>query len=163
MRNLMTFMVFALLAGAAGAQSLIDIRAPEFTLQDQHVKTVSLRQFEGRVVVLIASDKEGSSQNPAWTRAIRDKYADEVIVLGIADVSSVPFFLKGKIRNDFKKEGDSILLDWKGEVFNAYNLTKGVSNVILIDKKSMIHYRSSGSASPEAVQGLFEKIDALNY
>jgi predicted transcriptional regulator len=164
MRNLMTFMVFALLAGAAGThQSLIDTKAPEFTLQDQHVKTVSLRQFEGRVVVLIASDKEGSSQNPAWTRAIRDKYADEVIVLGIADVSSVPFFLKGKIRNDFKKEGDSILLDWKGEVFNAYNLTKGVSNVILIDKKSMIHYRSSGSASPEAVQGLFEKIDALNY
>jgi predicted transcriptional regulator len=163
MRNLMTFMVFALLAGAAGAQSLIDIRAPEFTLQDQHVKTVSLRQFEGRVVALIASDKEGSSQNPAWTKAIRDKYADEVIVLGIADVSSVPFFLKGKIRNDFKKEGDSILLDWKGEVFNAYNLTKGVSNVILIDKKSMIHYRSSGPASPEAVQGLFEKIDALNY
>jgi predicted transcriptional regulator len=164
MRNLMTFMVFALLAGAAGThQSLIDTKAPEFTLQDQHVKTVSLRQFEGRVVVLIASDKEGSSQNPAWTRAIRDKYANEVIVLGIADVSSVPFFLKGKIRNDFKKEGDSILLDWKGEVFNAYNLTKGVSNVILIDKKSMIHYRSSGSASPEAVQGLFEKIDALNY
>ena len=76
MRSLISFTVFALLAGAAGAQSLIDTRAPEFTLQDQHEKTVSLRQFEGRVVVLIASDKEGSSQNPAWTKAIRDNYAD---------------------------------------------------------------------------------------
>jgi peroxiredoxin len=146
----------------AYAENAAGERAPGFTLQDQYEKTVSLRQYEGHIVVLIASDKEGSSQNAAWTKAIREKYADHVVVQGIADVSSVPFFLKGKIRNDFKKDGDCILLDWKGQVFKAYDLKKGVSNVILIDKDGMIRHWSSGPASPEAVQELFKKIDAVN-
>ena len=164
MKTGLLFIVLTLLACIVeGGQSLINDKAPELMLQDQYGKTVSLRQYEGRVVVLIASDKEGSAQNAAWTKAIRDKYADHVVVQGIADVSSVPFFLKGKIRSDFKKDGDSILMDWKGEVFKAYGPTKGVSNVILIDKNGMIRYRTSGPASPEAVQELFKQIDALNY
>jgi predicted transcriptional regulator len=142
--------------------ALTNTKAPECSLQDQYEKTVSLRQFAGRIVVLIASDKEGSSQNAAWSKAIKEKYADRVAVQGIADVSSVPFFLKGKIRHDFKKDADSILLDWKGEVFKAYGLTKGVSNVILIDKDGTIRHLSSGSASPEAVLELFKKIDVLH-
>jgi peroxiredoxin len=146
----------------ARAENAIGEKAIEFTLQDQYEKTVSLKQYQGRLVVLIASDKEGKAQNSIWAKAIRDKYADRVSVQGVADVSSVPFFLKGMIRSDFKKERDSILLDWKGEVFKAYDITKGVSNVILVDKDGMIRHRTSGLASPEAVQALFLKIDALH-
>jgi peroxiredoxin len=162
MKKIIVFITVALLVGTVGAQPLIDYRAPEFTLQDLYERTVSLKQYEGRVVVLIASDKEGKTQNTAWLKAVRDKYADRVAIQGIADVSSVPFFLKGKIRGDFKKDVDSILLDWKGEVFKAYGLTKGVSNVILIGKDGMVRHRTSGRASPEAVQELFRKIDALH-
>jgi len=161
MKKLIVYITIALLVGIAEAQPLVDSRAPEFMLQDQYEKTVSLRQYEGGIVVLVASDKEGSAQNAAWTKAIKEKYADRVAIQGVADVSSAPFFLKGKIRNDFKKDGESILLDWKGEVFKTYGLTKGVSNVILIDKDGMIRHRSSESASSEAVQELFKKIDAL--
>jgi len=158
----LTVMILLLHVAGASAEKALGEKAPEFTLQDQFEKTIALRQYEGRIVLLIASDKEGSSQNAAWTKAVRDKYAERVVIQGIADVSIVPFFLKGKIRNDFKKDGDSILLDWKGEVFKAYGLTKGVSNVILIDRDGAIRHRSSGSASPEGVQGLFKQIDALN-
>jgi predicted transcriptional regulator len=154
-------MILILQAATAYADPADVVRAPEFTLQDQYEKTVSLRDLAGLVVVLIASDKEGKAQNTAWFKAIRDKYADRVVVQGIADVSSVPFFLKGKIRSDFKKDPDSILLDWKGEVFNVYGLTKGVSNVILIDKDGMIRHRIAGSASPEGVQELFKQVDTL--
>jgi predicted transcriptional regulator len=161
-RFLLIAMMFILQLTGAGAENAINEKATDFTLQDQYDKTVNLRQLEGHIVVLIASDKEGSSQNAAWTKAIKDNYADRVVIQGIADVSSVPFFLKGKIRNDFKKDGESILLDWKSEVFKAYDLTKGASNVILVGKKGMIQYRSSGPAFPEAVQELFKKIDALN-
>lgn len=159
---LLIVILFALQDAGASAENAIGEKAMVFTLQDQYEKTVSLRQFAGRIVVLIASDKEGSAQNASWTRAIRDRYVDRVAVQGIADVSSVPFFLKGKIRHDFKKDADSILLDWKGEVFKAYGLTKGVSNVILIDKDGMIRHRASGSASSEAVKELFKKVDILN-
>jgi peroxiredoxin len=162
MKKLIVFITVALLAGTAGAQPAVDARAPEFSLQDQHEKTVSLREYEGRVVVLIASDKEGKAQNRGWEQAIRERYGERVVILGIADVSSVPFFLKGKIRNDFKKDGESILLDWKGEVFRSYGFAKAVSNIVLIDGHGVIRHRSSGTASSAAVQELFKRIDALN-
>jgi peroxiredoxin len=161
MRLFIIFILFLLLSVTAGGQPLINARAPEFTLQDQYDKTVALRQFEDRIVVLIASDKEGSVQNPQWKKAISEKYGDNIVILGIADVRSVPFFLKGKIRNDFKKDEGNILLDWKGEVFTAYGLAKGVSNIILIDKNGSIRFRYAGSAAPDAVQRLFQEIDRL--
>jgi peroxiredoxin len=159
---LLIVMICILPLTGASAENVPGEKAIEFTLQDQYEKTVSLKLYEGRIVVLIASDKEGKAQNSAWAKAIRDKYADRVSVQGVADVSSVPFFLKGKIRSDFKKDPESILLDWKGEVFKAYDITKGVSNVILIDRQGMIRHRTSGPAFPEAVQALFMKIDASN-
>jgi len=149
--------LFYLAAGIVCAEE----RAPAFTLQDQYDKMISLRQYEGHIVVLIASDKEGSAQNKAWAKAIREHYADRVIVQGIADVSSVPFFMKGVIRNDFKRDGESILLDWKGEVFKAFGFTKSVANIVLIDRDGVIRHRTSGSADPHAVEELFKKIDAL--
>jgi len=162
MKKLIVFITVALLAGTAGAQPAVDARAPEFSLQDQYEKTVSLREYEARVVVLIAGDKEGKAQNRGWIQAVKERYGERVVILGIADVSSVPFFLKGKIRNDFKKDGESILLDWKGEVFRSYGFAKAVSNIVLIDGHGVIRHRSSGMASPEAVQVLFKRIDTLN-
>ena len=161
-RFLLIITMLILQTAGASAENAIGEKSTEFTLQDQYEKTVSLKHFEGRIVVLIASDNEGKAQNAGWTKAIRDKYADRVAIQGVADVSSVPFFLKGKIRSDFKKDGDSILLDWKGEVFRSYGLTKGAANVILIDKDAMIRHRTSGPASSEAAQELFRKIEALN-
>ena len=160
-RFLMTVMIFLVPFALAYAENAIGEKAPEFTLQDQYEKTVSLKQYEGSIIVLIASDKEGREQNTAWKKAVREKYGDSVAVQGLADVSSVPFFLKGSVRSDFKKDAESILLDWKGEVFKAYGLTKGVSNVILIDKEGTVRHRTSGQASSEAVQELFKKIDNL--
>jgi len=136
-------------------------KAPVFSLQDQYDKTVSLGQFAGHTVILIASDKEGSLQNPAWRKAIKDKYADQVVIQGIANVSTVPFFLKGKIRNDFKKNGESILLDWKGEVFRSYDLKPKAANVVLIDGSGMIRFLHAGPADPDAQKRLIEKIDQL--
>ena len=98
----------------ASAENVIGGKAPEFALQDQYEKTINLKQYEGGTVVLIASDKEGREQNTEWKKAVRTKYGDKVVVQGIADVSGVPFFLKGSVRSDFKKDAESILLDWKG-------------------------------------------------
>jgi hypothetical protein len=161
MKKLIVFITVALLVGTSGAQPLVNARAPEFTLQDQYEKTVSLRQYEGSIVILIASDKEGSAQNPVWKKAIKDKYTDRVVIQGIADVSSVPFFMKGKIRKDFKKDAESILLDWKGEVFKSYGLAPKVSNVVLIDKLGTIGFLHSGPADPDALQRLFAVIDRV--
>jgi predicted transcriptional regulator len=159
MRSTIAIALCLLLASTVSAQTPVNATAPDFTLQDQFERTVSLRQDAGRIVVLIASDKEGSTQNPAWIKAIRARYGDRIGIRGIADVSSVPFFLKGKVRSDFRKDADSILLDWKGEVFRSYGFVKGVSNVVVIDRRSVIRYLHAGSAESAALDGVFRALD----
>jgi hypothetical protein len=146
---------------AQAGQQLIGAKAPEFSLLDQFDKPVSTRQLEGSIVVLIASDREGSVQNPPWKDAILNKFKGKVVLLGVADLRSVPFFLKSRIKKDFQKHRDSVLLDWDGVVFTSYLLTKKVSNVILIDRNGHLRYLYAGPAETEARDWLFREIEAL--
>jgi predicted transcriptional regulator len=159
MRYLIIMAMVFLLPVAAESQKLINAKAPDFTLPDQRDHQVSLHQLEGKVIARVASDKEGMKENPAWRKTIADRYGERVFIQGIADVRKVPFFLKGSYKRDFQKNPDSIILDWKGEIFNAYGLAEDVSNIVLIDKKGYVHYLHSGSAEPGAVDDLFREID----
>jgi predicted transcriptional regulator len=145
-----------------GESPLINAKAPEFTLEDQYDRSFAIRQFAGRVVVLIASDRNGKVQNPPWTKALRERYGDGIALQGVADLRGVPFFLKGTIRKDLRKEyADSVLLDWKGDLFTACGLMKEVSNVIVIDRSGVIRFVHAGPADTDAVPRVFKEIDKL--
>lgn len=153
--------VFSPITTEGGQSIMLNSKAPDFSLKDQHDKAFNLRQLEGEVVILIASDKDGRAQNDLWGRKIRERYNNKILILGIADLRMVPFFLKGRIKEDFKKDAISILLDWNGDVFDTYGLTKKVSNIILIDKKGYVRYIYSGDTTIDAVEHLFKEIDKL--
>jgi hypothetical protein len=163
MKQCVIFLGFILLSvGIASAgQSLLNVRAPEFTISDQYDRHYSLQSLSGRPLVLIASDKEGEEQNRQWGALIRGKCGNSVRILGVADVRAVPFFLKGKIRNDFRKDPNSILLDWKGTIFESFGLVKGVSNVVLIDGSGSIRYMYAGAPADEARERLFKEIESM--
>lgn len=144
-----------------GGGPLINSRVPDFTLQDQFGKTISRRQFEGRVLVLIASDKKGSEQNGPWKKALISRYRDSIALIGLADVRTVPFFMKGKIKADFKNEEGSVLMDWKAELFDALALRKNVSNIVVVDQSGYLKYTTSGEATEDGVKKLFGEIDRL--
>ncbi len=155
--------LFLLFIGSAagGEQLLINARAPEFTLSDQYDRQYSLQSFAGGTLVLLASDKDGEEQNHRWGESIRKKYGNGVQLLGVADVRTVPFFLKGIIRSDFKKDQKSILLDWERKIFTAYGLAKGVPNVILIDRNGFVRYLHAGAPTDEARELLFKEIEMM--
>ncbi len=153
--------IFMIWAVAAAGQALIDAKAPDFSLSDQNGQQYSLAAFAGRPVVLLASDKKGEEQNYQWRELIGKKYGSRVRTVGVADARTVPFFLKGKIRNDFKKDKNAILLDWDGILFTSYGLAKGVSNVVLIDGSGTVRYLRCGSPSREETERLFTVIDVL--
>jgi cytochrome oxidase Cu insertion factor (SCO1/SenC/PrrC family) len=153
--------VFSPASVESGQSIALNTKAPDFSLKDQYGRTFNLRDLEGQIIVLIVSDKEGESQNHLWGKKIKDRYGNKIIIIGIADLRKVPFFMKGKIKEDFKKDENSILLDWNGEVFNAYGMTENVSNIILINKKGHIKHMYSGDATKDAVEHLFLKIDNL--
>ncbi len=148
-----------LLPVLAESGTVVNAKAPGFSLPDQRDNQITLSKLEGRVVVLVASDKEGMKLNPAWRKAIADRYGDRVLRQGVADVRKVPFFLKGSYKRDFQKDPESIILDWKGELFTAFGLRENVSNIVLIDKKGYVRYLHSGGAEQGAVDDLFKEID----
>jgi hypothetical protein len=162
MRHLVTIvsMVFCAVT-AIGGQPAIGTRFGDFSLQDQFDKPVNIRQLEGSIVVLIASDKEGSVQNAPWKDAVLNKFKGKVVLLGVADLRSVPFFLKSKIKKDFQNNPDGVILDWDGVVFTSYLLTKKVSNVILVDRKGLVRYFYAGPMETEARDRLFREIESM--
>lgn len=163
MKHYLVFLAFYLLPVviATGELSLINSKAPEFSLSDQYDRQYSLQSFIGQPIVLLASDKKGSEQNHLWIESIEKRYGKNVRIIGVADVRTVPFFLKGKIRNDFKKNPNSILLDWEGTIFTAYGLSKGVPNVVLIDSIGYVRYLHAGGPTEEARELLFKEIGAM--
>ncbi len=159
MRYIIITILALLLPVAAESQTSVNAKALAFSLLDQNDHEISLRQFEGKVVVLIASDKDGTKQNPAWRKALTERYGERIVLQGVADLRKVPFFLKASFKRDFQKEPHSIILDWKGEIFKSYGLAENVSNIVLIDKKGYVRYLHSGSAEQGAVNALFREID----
>lgn len=155
------FGIFMISAIAGAGQALINAKAPNFSLADQNGLQYGLSTFAGQPVVLLASDKAGEEQNHQWKELIGRKYGDRVRVVGVADVRTVPFFLKKKIKNDFQKDQNTILLDWEGMLFTSYGLAKGVSNVILLDGSGIVRYLHCGGPSREESERLFNDIDAV--
>jgi predicted transcriptional regulator len=142
-------------------QSILNEKAPYFLLHDQYNRAFTMRQCRGTVVVLLAGNREGSKQNHEWGARIAERYRNRVVIIGIADVRSAPFFMKGRIKNNFKKEKVRVLLDWKGEVFKKYGLTDNGSNIILIDKSGVVRFLCSPGTEAGACEALFKEIDQL--
>src|SRR5512140_1608392 len=102
-------MVVIPITGIAGS-SLLNAKAPAFSLLDQYEQPFTLQSFSGQPAVFVASDKEGSTQNREWVAKIQEKYKERVRIEGVADVRAAPSFAKSYVKSDFKKNKDSILL-----------------------------------------------------
>jgi hypothetical protein len=162
MKRINMILTVILLASLSWAgQAILNGKAPDFALPDQRDHPVALKSLEGQVVALVASDKEGMKQNPAWRKAIGERYGERVKMQGIADLRKVPFFLKGSYKRDFQKDPDSIILDWKGEIFTTYGFAKDVSNIVVIDRKGIVQYMHSGAADPAVLEEAFRAIDRV--
>ncbi len=136
-------------------------KAPDFALHDQYGILFTLRQLEGHLVILIASNIEALDHNRQWGKAIREQYLDRVYILGVADTCGISSIMESMVRKFFKDEEISILLDWKGHVFDTCGLSAGVSNIVLIDRKGFIRYIYAGEASKKAIESLFHEVNAL--
>jgi len=150
-------------ASAIGAQTAVNSRVTEFALQDQFDnRPVNIRQYEGKIVVIIASDREGIDQNDKWENAILQRNGNNLVLLRVADVRGVPTeWWKNRIKMKFQETKRSILLDWDGVIFGRYGLTKNVSNLILIDRRGYIRFICSGAATNATQDQLFNEINKL--
>jgi len=122
-----------------------------FELQDQFDEVYTNSDYEQQIVLVIGSDKEGKKYNPIWSEAItsaihRHGSADQVSMLGIANLRGVPFFLKGMIKGKLPKDPENkLLLDWSGHFAKAYKFEDNVSNIVMFDKDGNLALKTYGT------------------
>ncbi|MGE3725842.1 MAG: TlpA family protein disulfide reductase [Candidatus Sericytochromatia bacterium] len=133
-----------------------------FSLKDQKGLS-SLIQFpKDKITVLAFADREGSAQMEKWIQPLYAKYTDQIDIHGIADLSAVPRFARGiaqSIVSGLVKY--PVMLDWEGNISQAYKVEKAKTNLYVIDPQGDIHLHLSGPASAESLSEINLKIAEL--
>ena len=140
-----------------------------FELQDQFEKIYTNNDYRGSIFIVIGSNSSGRKYNPIWSAAIHNELKDEPVfekikMNGIANLSAVPFFLKGFIRNKFPKDPEKwILMDWKGKFSKAYHMKPGVSNILIFNVGGQLVFQTTATdLDAELLAVLVEKIKELD-
>ena len=96
------------------------IQLVDFEIKDQFKNVHRRPDIQGKIVLLIGSEKDGSQFNEAWGKSIHNSLSDHpqyarISLLAHADLRGVPFFLKGYVRGKFPRNPDQyVLMVWKG-------------------------------------------------
>lgn len=125
-------------------------RLVDFELEDQFGNVHRRADVEGTIVLLIGSDKGGSSFNGLWGNAIHEALKDhprydQISQLAYSDLRGVPFFLKSTIRSKFPENPDNwVLMDWKGALAKTYAFERKNSNILVFDSTGQLMQHASG-------------------
>ena len=135
-------LLFTLLSLLAAPLFAAETNAPfrQLVLRDQFDRQHWFEAGSNAVTVITVADRKGSEQVEGWVRAIKTRYAERVVQLGVADVSAVPSPMRGMIRKKFaeKYSVTPVLLDWKGEVTKHFSAQSSAVNVLVVSRSGTI-------------------------
>ena len=95
-RIVLLFSSFIVLASSIGSKSL------SYVLEDQYGNEHRSVNNNGKRQLLFLADRSGSEYTSNWTKVLEPLYRNTIEFVALADVSSVPGFLKGFIKGKFK-------------------------------------------------------------
>ncbi len=135
---------------------------PSIKLNDQYDAPQKLSFPSTNVTVLAIADKAGSEQIAGWITPIQQRFQGRIAIRGIADVSAVPRLLRGMVRKKFRKiQSYPVMMDWTGDVVNAFTYVPGQANILVLDERGRILARVTGLANPKALDDLNATIDRI--
>ena len=148
--------------GLAGAASQPPAHAPaRIELRDQYDAPQRLAFPGTNLVVLTLADKKGAEQIDGWVTALKARYAGRIELRGLADVGTVPGWLRGTVRKKFRETRTyPVMMDWSGKVVSELGCQPGLASVLVIGPEGNIHARMAGPAHHAALKELFTVIDA---
>ena len=153
----LAMMIFACPVGASKdeAPPKVGDNAPDFTLKDAEDQSHPLKKLRGKIVFLILGNRKIRKEDDKWAAAFQKDYGDResIIAYIIADMRSVPGFVpKGFIKRQLRKNKPpvTLLLDWKGEIHNAYHTDKKKPNLYLIAPNGSIVFHAKSDFDKQA-------------
>ena len=159
-------MLLVMLAWRASAApisetAVIPNHAPAMlVLHDQFDTPQTLAFPITNITLLTIADRTGSAQLAAWIAPVKQRFAKQIDIRGIADVSRVPRLLHSLVRKKFRElQTYPIMLDWTGAAVKAFTYVPDQANVLVLDGRGQILLRASGPATERAVQDLCAMIE----
>jgi hypothetical protein len=153
-------------AAKLGLRAQDPSRLVEFEISDQFEQLHRSSDYAGRYLVVIGSDRKGSSFNPKWGMAIEEGVGErldggQIAVAYLADLDGVPGFLKDFIRSKFPVNPRRwILMDWEGVFSGAYGFERKNSNIFLFGPTGELLMREFGrEPDPKVVQRVVDAVE----
>ncbi len=158
--------------GGAGAVPAVGNAAPaDARVEDVDGRSLTVASLAGRPAVVVYEDKDSRAANAArkaeLTRIRKEEPAlARVQVVAVADVSAYDFWpaksaARDAIREEQKKAGFTIWLDWTARFRDKLDLTKGASNVVLLDRKGRVAFAAAGPLGTTSRQVLHAAMRAV--
>lgn len=157
-------------AGAtAGATAVVNAlglpRAPDFSVESTAGRTRRLRDYLGRVVIIIYEDRDSNQQNNPLkealaARARREDLSRDVSLVAVANLSAYDFWpARGYARDAVieiaQQMGYELMIDWTGAMSTAYRFRPGRSHVMVLSRDGRVLFRHAGPMSSEARESFF--------
>ena len=140
----------------------------QFEMTDQFDEVHRNVDYEGRVLYVIGSDAKGSEFSGSWGKAIYDALEEDegienLAALPLANLKSVPFFLKGTIKKKFPQEQDEwVLMDWKGQFAKAYDFEPRSTNILIFAPDgTLVHQAHGQEVEQDVLDGIVAKLRDL--
>jgi hypothetical protein len=165
----------------------------ELVLEDQFDRKASLMDLRGNVVILVFGDRKGTDacrtlgeqlhvcwhptakgQMPAKAQAAPVVALDalkpgqaspNVIVVPVACCGKVPAAVRGSISKQIAKGSPDVVvwLDFGNAMKDAFGLTAGETNIVVIDAAGFARMKFNGAIDPPSMDKLVKTVQALRY
>ena len=156
-----TVMVCAMAISSTAMALQMGEKAPDFKLNDQFGKTWELSELSGKVVVVVAANKDSGRDMGPWFDNLKSAYGDKIRLLGLMDLHNIPAIGRGIAKSRIRKETkDPLMLDFKGSIGKAYQTNSKTPVVVVIDKNSVMKAVQSTHYNDGAFKTISSAIDS---
>ena len=148
-------------SGSAGEAHLLATNAPAcIVLRDQYDAPQKLSFPTTNITVLTIADRKGSDQVDGWIAALKLRYSGRIHLRGLAEVGSVPAFLRRKIRKRFQETRTyPVMMDWSGKVCARLGYQPDLANILILGRDGSILGRFTGGAVETNRAAAFDALD----
>ena len=108
----------ALIVAGAQVAAATELQLIDFEIKDQFESAHTQQELKGRILIVVGADRKGKEFSDVWVEVVRDTLEstnrlDSVLLVSVANVKGVPFFVKGKVKKMFPS--DLKWTSWKKE------------------------------------------------
>lgn len=159
----------AAVAGPAAALQPIGSRVVDARVPDANDRVFALASAAGNPLLVVYEDRDSTRLNASLKAELERlahadaRYRHGMVTAAVADVRGYDYwpvkgFVKDAVRDESKKRGTPIYIDWDGKFGNALSLQRGTSNVLFYGRDGRLRFAKSGILSAAEIERLVSLI-----